>query len=114
MTAIEMTVETSASPEQIREGTKLPGLGGFWARERYDWSSPDTIRWEVVESNFCAPGSYVSATLHPRDGGGTRVELRWDRSGTTVPGKLVGKLVRATKGKPVADSFAKGLKKLET
>jgi len=144
-----MTVETSASPEQvrealldfspqrperwpgitpsfyevyevgettaeIREGTKLPGLGGFWARERYDWSSPDTVRWEVVESNFCAPGSYVSATLHPREGGGTRVELRWDRTGTSRMGKFMGKLVRATKGKPVADSFAKGLKKLET
>jgi hypothetical protein len=40
----------------VREGNKLPKI---WARERYDWSTPGRIRWEVTESNFCDPGSYV-------------------------------------------------------
>src|SRR5579871_2833628 len=64
--------ETSA---EIQEGTRLP-IGAFWARERYEWSDGDTIRWTVVESNFCAPGSYLTARLVPRDGTGTRVELQ--------------------------------------
>lgn len=148
MAGVDTVVETSASPEQvrealldfsprrperwpgispeyyevyevgeeravIREGTKLPGLGAFWARERYEWDDSSTIRWTVEESNFCAPGSFVSATLAPREGGGTRVALHWDRTGTTAMGKFMGFMVRRTKAKPVAGSFEKGLKKLE-
>src|SRR5262245_16669535 len=59
--------ETSA---EIKEGNKSP-FGAFWARERYDWSDPATVRWTVVESNFCTPGSYVSATPRTREGGGS-------------------------------------------
>ena len=44
----------------IKEGSKFPGTT-IWARERYDWSDPDTVRWTVQESNFSAPGSYVAA-----------------------------------------------------
>jgi len=100
--------ETSAD---IKEGTKLP-IGTFWARERYDWSDPQTIRWTVQESNFCAPGSFVSATLHPRDGGGTRIDIHWERTGTTFLCRLVGRMIVATKGKPVAASVQKALAKL--
>lgn len=101
--------ETSAD---VQEGTRLP-IGAFWARERYDWSDPQTVRWTVQESNFCAPGSYMSATITPRDGGGSHVALHWERNGTTVLGKLMGRIVVLTKGKPVAASFEKGLKRVE-
>jgi hypothetical protein len=100
--------ETSA---EIKEGTKLP-VGTFWARERYDWSDPDTIRWTVVESNFCTPGSSVSATLHPHDGG-TLIDLHWERTGTTAVGKLATRMIGATNGKPVAASIEKALRRLE-
>src|SRR5206468_12132222 len=33
--------ETTA---ELREGNKSPKV---WARERYDWSKPGTVRWEV-------------------------------------------------------------------
>src|SRR5438046_10403276 len=45
--------ETSA---EIREGTKLAGAK-VWARERYDWSQPNTIRWTVEESNSPRPAA---------------------------------------------------------
>jgi hypothetical protein len=101
--------ETSAD---IKEGTKLP-FGAFWAKEHYDWSDPNTIRWTVEESNFCTPGSFVSATLHPREGGGTRVDIHWERTGTTLVGKLIGRMIVLSKGKPVAASFEKAMRKLE-
>ncbi|MFL5735905.1 MAG: SRPBCC family protein [Actinomycetota bacterium] len=106
MPKVEMDVETTLSPERVREalldfsdrrpdiwpgitrslyevysvgdttadvkeGTKSPGMT-VWARERYDRSDPETIRWTVQESNFCAPGSYVSATIRPGTRGGSR------------------------------------------
>ena len=101
--------ETSA---EIKEGTKFRGTA-FWARERYDWSDPDTIRWTVVESNFSAPGSYVAATLHPRNGGGTRIHVEWDRSDTSFAGKLAMRLIALTQGRPVAASFRKALGRIE-
>ena len=101
--------ETSA---EIKEGTRLP-LGAFWAKEHYDWSDPKTVRWTVVESNFCAPGSFVSATLEPRDDGGTRVRIHWERTGTSFLGKLIGRGIVLSKGKPVAASFEKAMRRLE-
>ncbi len=101
--------ETTAD---VKEGTKLP-LGSFWAREHYDWADPRTVRWTVRDSNFCTPGSFVSATLHPRDSGGTRVHIHWERTGTTLLGRLAARMIVATKGKPVAASVEKALRRLE-
>jgi hypothetical protein len=101
--------ETTAD---VKEGTKMP-FGAFWAKERYDWSDPTTIRWTVQESNFCTAGSYVSATFKPGVGGGTRVELHWERTGTTPLGKVITHMIGLVKGKPVAASFEKALRKLE-
>jgi hypothetical protein len=101
--------ETSA---EVKEGTKLP-FGAVWAREHYDWSDPSAIRWTVVESNFSKPGSFVSATLEPVDGG-TRVRIHWEREGTSLVHKLMMRMMVAMKGKPIAQSFEKGLRRLES
>lgn len=102
--------ETTA---EVREGSKGPG-GKVWARERYDWSDPDTVRWTVQDSNFSAPGSYVAATIRPGRDGGSVVHIVWDRTGNSVMGRLICRLVRASKGKPVASSFKRGLMVLES
>jgi hypothetical protein len=101
--------ETSA---EVKEGSKAPGMT-VWARERYDWSQPNTIRWTVLESNFCEPGGYVEAVLHPRENGGTRIHLEWDRTGTTRSGKFAIGLIARTGGRPIARSVRKGLERLE-
>src|SRR5439155_16181236 len=67
--------ETSAD---VQEGTKAPGMT-VWAKEHYDWSTPSTVTWTVRESNFCAPGSYVSAVITPGAGGGSHIHVTWDR-----------------------------------
>ncbi|GGH91559.1 hypothetical protein GCM10007170_07990 [Arthrobacter liuii] len=59
----------SEAPADLREGSKSPG-GTVWAREHYDWSDPQVVTWTVRESNFCAPGSYVSARIEPGEDGG--------------------------------------------
>ena len=88
-------------------------LGQVWAREHYDWSEPETARWTVVESNFCTPSSYVSARLRPREQGGTRIEIHWQRTGSSLMGRVVCGMIAATNGKPVASSLKKPLRKLE-
>jgi hypothetical protein len=97
---------------EIKEGTKGPG-GGFWAREHYDWSTPGLVTWTVRESNFCTPGSYVSAAISDRPGGGSRIHITWNRTPTTFMGRVAAFLITRTRGKPVAASFKKAMAKLE-
>ena len=92
----------------IREGTKMPGTT-VWAVEHYDWSDPQTITWTGKESNFCAPGSSVSATITPRLEGGSHIHLVWNRTPTTFVGKMATLMIRLTRGRPVAASLRKGL-----
>jgi hypothetical protein len=93
----------------VKEGSKMPGAA-FWAVEEYDWSDPAKITWTVRESNFCAPGGSVSATIVARAGGGSRIEVEWNRTPTTFGGRMATALIVATGGKPVAASFAKAMK----
>lgn len=88
----------------VREGQRSPRL---WALEQYDWSTPGAVVWTVRESNFCAPGSFMSATVTPGDDGGSHIAVRWSRRGTGLKGRLIVGLVRATKGKPVAAGLTK-------
>jgi hypothetical protein len=96
----------------IREGSKAPG-GAIWAKEHYDWSDPEAITWTVRESNFCAPGSYVTALIKPH-GGGSRIHITWNRSPTSMAGRIATFLIVATRGAPVASSLRRGLQQLET
>jgi hypothetical protein len=98
---------------EIREGTKMPGMK-LWARERYDWSEPNTVRWTVVDSNFSAPGSRLIASLSPTDAGGTRIHVDWERTPSSFVGRVVMFLIVATKGRPLAASMQKALNALET
>ena len=97
----------------VREGTAMGPLMGFWAKEHYDWSDPQTVRWTVRASNFCAPGSYVAATIRARDGGGSRVHIEWNRTPTTFLGRMIARQIVRSNGKPVAGSFNKGLARME-
>lgn len=94
---------------EVKEGNP-PNV---WARERYDWSRPDVVRWEVLESSFCAPGSFVEMRPGPGEAGRTTLHVTWNRTPTTFQGRLVGFLVKATGGMPVRKSIEAGLRKAE-
>lgn len=96
----------------VQEGSKMPGAS-IWAKEHYDWSAGELVTWTVQESNFCAPGSYVAAAIAPRGDGGTRIHVTWNRTPTSMVGRLATVLIQLTGGKPVAASMRKALAQLE-
>jgi Polyketide cyclase / dehydrase and lipid transport len=104
--------EVGEASADIKEGTKFPGAK-FWAKEHYDWSDPDTIRWTVKESNFSAPGSYVAATLRKREDGGTRIHIEWNRTPSSFMGRVAMAMIVMSKGRPIAASIQKALRKME-
>lgn len=101
--------ETTAD---VREGSRSPA-GRVWAREHYDWSDRETVRWTVRESGVFAPGSYVAATIRPGRDGGSTVHLAWDRTGSNMMGRLICAMIRMSGGKEPAKSFRRGLAVLE-
>jgi hypothetical protein len=101
--------EVRQTGADVREGTSK----GVWARERYDWSQPGVVRWEVVESSFCAPGSYVEARIAPKDRG-SRIHVTWERHPTTFMARAVMiPLIKLTGGAPVKSSLRKGLERIK-
>jgi hypothetical protein len=93
----------------VKEGSG----GSIWARERYEWATPGTVTWTVEESGFCSPGSFVSAEVTPREGGGSRIHVTWERTPTTFSARLLLPMIVLTRGAPVKSSIKKGLANLE-
>ncbi len=101
----------SDTTADVKEGSVRPGMK-IWAREHYDWSKPLSVSWTVKESNFCTPGSGVVAEMKPRDGG-TRIHVRWTREGSNFKGRMIVRMMKLTKGKPIISSIRSALEKLE-
>lgn len=91
----------------VREGNG----GSIWAKERYDWSKPGVVRWEVLESGFCLPGSFVQAEVTPRDGG-SRIHVTWERHPKKLVHRLMLGTIVLTRGAPVRASIKKGLDRI--
>jgi len=95
---------------EIREGPTKPKV---WNRERYDWSIPGRVRWEVVESNFCKPGSFMELQAEPREPAGSTLHVTWNRQPATLKGRMVISIHSLTRGAIVRASLNMGLKKAE-
>jgi hypothetical protein len=84
---------------EVREGNVKPIR--TWAKERYDWSKPGTVTWTVNESNFCKPGSFVSADVTPGPDGGSHVHIVWSRDPSNFKGRFAVFFMTMTKGGPI-------------
>lgn len=72
----------------VTEGNRRPD---FWARERYDWSSPGRVEWTVEESNSFSPeASAIVVRISPGSADGSHVEVDWRRSPRGLVAYLVG------------------------
>jgi hypothetical protein len=76
-------------------------MGGIWARERYDWSTPGVVRATVLDSNVFASGTW-ELRAEPNGEGGCRIRVVNDRRPkgkgriAAVMMSLVGKKVLAS------------------
>jgi len=100
--------EQGATNARVREGSS----GSIWAVERYEWSDPGVVRWEVEKSGFCRPGSFVQTEVHARDGGGTRIHVTWERHPSTFLARLILGMIVLARGAPVRSSIRKGLERI--
>jgi Polyketide cyclase / dehydrase and lipid transport len=86
---------------EVQEGSTKPFR--VRAKEHYDWSTPGTVTWTVKESNFCTPGSFVSARITPAQGG-SHIHLTWERSPSNLKGRVII-LMMALFGRKVLSTY---------
>jgi hypothetical protein len=94
---------------EVREGQDKPKI---WAREHYDWSTPDTVTWTVLDSSDLAAGSYVTLTARAGVTGGADVHGVWERSGTTMKGQLIVTMMGFVGKRIMAGYFTKAFDSL--
>jgi hypothetical protein len=76
---------------EVTEGSDV--LGGIWARERYDWSTPGVVTIRVLESPFFRGGIASTWRVSPT-ASGCHVEVDLHRIARSPRGLLVGVLVQ--------------------
>jgi hypothetical protein len=69
------------------------GSGGVWQRLRYDWSAPDVVTLEVLDSNAFGPGSRWTYKVESDGAGGCHVDLTVVRVPTTTRGRVLDVLL---------------------
>ena len=94
----------------VTEGSDM--FGGIWARERYDWSEPNTVRATIQESNIYHPGGTWEMRVEPRDGG-SHVEVRHDRRAKGLTGRLMAPLTKVMGPRVLTRDLEKTLEILE-
>ena len=104
--------EVGETTAEVKEGSGPPFW--IWARERYDWSEPGTVKWEAVESTFCTPGSGMTVRVAAADGGGSTVHAVWQRTPTTLKGRVLVAMVVRSKGRVLSTRMQKSLDSLPT
>ncbi|HEX6509356.1 MAG TPA: SRPBCC family protein [Chloroflexota bacterium] len=93
--------ETGQTWADATEGSDI--MGGIWARERYDWSTPGTVRSTVQESNVFQPGGIWEIRVRPAENGGSCIELTRDRHGKGLKGRIIEAMM-AVAGRKVLSS----------
>lgn len=95
---------------EVQEGNKRPWIR---AREHYDWSTPGTVRWEVVQSNIHKPGGFMEVRAEPGESGGSRLHVRWRRNGVNLKSRLLTAMIFLSRGAPLKSQLRAGFAKAE-
>jgi hypothetical protein len=94
----------------VTEGSSL--AGGVWERNRYDWSTPGTVRVETTESNTWRPGSSWLYRVEPA-GAGSHIRVTVDRRPASLRGRLVAVLLVIAGRRVLRQATEQVLRKLD-
>ena len=95
----------------VTEGT---AVGGVWQRLRYDWSVPDVVTLDVLDSNAFGPGSRWTYLVESDGAGGCHVDLTIVRVPTTPRGRVLDALLSVGGSAYFARDLRRSLRRLET
>jgi hypothetical protein len=94
----------------VTEGSSI--AGGVWERNRYDWSTPGTVRVETTESNTWRPGSSWLYRVETT-GTGSHIRVTVDRRPASIRGRLVAVLLVLAGRRVLRQATEQVLRKLD-
>jgi hypothetical protein len=97
---------------EVTEGTDF--LGGVWARERYDWSQPGRVTLRLLGSPDFQAGTTIDYHVTSRPNGGCHVTVDFQRTASSLRGRLVGVLVQVGGARRFRDALRVTLARLAT
>jgi hypothetical protein len=101
--------ERGATWAEVTEGSRA-----VWQRLRYDWSQPDLVTLDVLDSNALGPGSRWTYRVESDGAGGCHVDLTIVRVPTTVRGRVLDALLRLGGRAYFARDLRRSLRRLAT
>jgi hypothetical protein len=101
--------DLGATSADVTEGSDV--LGGIWARERYDWSTPGVVTIRCLESPFFRAGTTTSWRVSPI-ASGCHVDVHLHRIARSPRGALVGVLVQLMGARRFTSELDTALKRL--
>jgi hypothetical protein len=99
--------KTTSTTAEVTEGTAI--FGGVWGREVYDWSTPGVVSLRLLESNVGQPGGTWEYHIAAGSGGGSHIQVFYDRKSKGLKGRCLGALLQVSKGKPFLANLTKTL-----
>ncbi|MDH5243252.1 MAG: hypothetical protein OEX05_04900 [Chloroflexota bacterium] len=84
----------------------------IWQLARYEWSTPGTVTWTVLESNFCTPGDGIRVVVVPLPGGGSQVDIYWRRRPTSLLGSMIAVVHRIAGTRTLRSSYSRVFERL--
>jgi len=94
--------------------TEGSAAGGVWQRLRYDWSEPDVVTLEVLDSNAFGPGSRWTYRVESDGAGGCLVDLTIVRVPTTTRGRVLDAVLGVGGSAYFARDLRRSLRRLES
>jgi hypothetical protein len=89
---------------EVTEGSDV--MGGMWARERYDWTTPGVVRATIQDSNIFKKGGVWELRAVPNGSGGTRIEVLNHRQAKGLRGHVIGAMLQLSGRKMLTESLA--------
>ena len=96
------------------EVTEGSATGGVWQRLRYDWSVPDEVTLDVLDSNAFGPGSQWTYRVASDGAGGCHVDLTIVRVPNTRKGRVLDALLGLGGKVYFARDLRRSLRRLES
>ena len=97
--------ELGVNSADVTEGTGRDGRAFSWERLYYDWSNPNRVTMNVLDSNIWSSASGHTYSITPQTDGTTAIDVAVVREGKNLKGRVLA-LVVSTIGKR---SLAKAL-----
>lgn len=95
---------------EVTEGSNT--MGGIWARERYEWSTPGVVRAVVQDSNVFRTGGTWEMRVYPTESGGSHIEFARARRGAGLKGRVIEAMLTIAGRKVLSDGLQQTLQRL--